>query len=464
MSDSSPSPLLFSLYEQASVGCGGAPSLWTHPLDDRLQVNSLDRWKNVAITAEQANLDALFFADVLGLYDIYGGSADAALSWAVEAPANDPFVYVPALAALTERLSFVITASTTYEHPFALARRFGTLDHISNGRIGWNIVTSYLSSAARNFGMEEMLKHADRYERADEFMDVIYKLLEGSWAADAVVANKAERVYARPGSVQPINHVGSHFRVDGPSLTSPSSQRTPALYQAGWSPRGREFAAKHAEMVLLPKKDPSEIAIGLADINRRAAERGRPAGEIRSMALARIITAPTAIEAQKKYDDLQSNYHLEAQLVSYAGDTGIDLSKYADNEPLTTDSNGLTSYVVKGAPTDKPLTAGDVRRKFENVTRGTDLLFIGTPAEVARQIQEHAATSGLDGYMINPLVSPGSLNDFAEFVVPELTKRGLYDSEPKSGTLRSRLRKDKTDQLSSTSYGASFRQTVSQTR
>ncbi|MET0871729.1 MAG: NtaA/DmoA family FMN-dependent monooxygenase, partial [Paeniglutamicibacter terrestris] len=324
MSHSSPSPLLFSLYEQASVGCGGAPSLWTHPLDDRLQVNSLDRWKNVAITAEEANLDALFFADVLGLYDVYGGSADAALSWAVEAPANDPFVYVPALAALTERLSFVITASTTYEHPFALARRFGTLDHISNGRIGWNIVTSYLSSAARNFGMDEMLKHADRYERADEFMDVIYKLLEGSWAADAVVANKAERVYARPGSVQPINHVGSHFRVDGPSLTSPSSQRTPTLYQAGWSPRGREFAAKHAEMVLLPKKDPNEIATGLADIHRRAAERGRPAGEIRSMALARIITAPTAIEAQKKYDDLQSNYHLEAQLVSYAGDTGID--------------------------------------------------------------------------------------------------------------------------------------------
>ena len=109
----SPTPLLFALYEQASVGCGGAPSLWTHPLDERLQLNSLDRWRDVAITAEQANLDALFFADVLGLYDVYGGSADAALSWAVEAPANDPFMYVPALAALTDRLAFVITASTT---------------------------------------------------------------------------------------------------------------------------------------------------------------------------------------------------------------------------------------------------------------------------------------------------------------------------------------------------------------
>ena len=183
-------------------------------------------------------------------------------------------------------------------------------------------MTSYLSSAARNFGMDEVLKHSDRYGRADEFMDVLYKLLEGSWAADAVVGSKSEKIYARPGSVQPINHDGEHFRVDGPSLTSPSSQRTPTLFQAGWSPRGREFAAKHAEVILLPKKDPQEIAAGLLDINRRALDRGRGAGEVRSMALARIITAPTNLEVQAKYDELQRNYHVEAQLVSYAGDTG----------------------------------------------------------------------------------------------------------------------------------------------
>ena len=177
---------------------------------------------------------------------------------------------------------------------------------------------------------------------------------------------------------------------------------------------------------------------GLADINRRALERGRAADDAVPMALARIITAPTAIEAQEKYDGLQRNYHLEAQLVSYAGDTGIDLSKYADDEPLATASNGLTSYVVKGAPQDKPLTAGDVRRKFSEVTRGTDLLFIGTPEDGTSQIQDHAATSEAEGYMIDPLVSPSSLQvGFAELVVPELAKRGLYDTEPKSGTMRS---------------------------
>lgn len=177
---SDPRPLLFSLYEQASVGCGGAPSLWTHPADERLRANTLAFWSNLARTAEQADLDMLFFADVLGLYDVYGGSADAAVQWAVEAPANDPMMLIPALVAQTERLAFGVTASTTYEHPFALARRFSTLDHLSNGRIGWNIVTSYLTSAARNFGLDRMIGHDARYARAEEFLDVVYKLWEGA--------------------------------------------------------------------------------------------------------------------------------------------------------------------------------------------------------------------------------------------------------------------------------------------
>ena len=140
--------------------------------DERLRANTLAFWSNLARTAEQADLDMLFFADVLGLYDVHGGSSDAAVRWAVEAPANDPMMLIPALVAQTERLAFGVTASTTYEHPFALARRFSTLDHLSNGRIGWNIVTSYLTSAARNFGLDRMIGHDERYARAEEFLDV----------------------------------------------------------------------------------------------------------------------------------------------------------------------------------------------------------------------------------------------------------------------------------------------------
>ncbi|MFT4042325.1 MAG: NtaA/DmoA family FMN-dependent monooxygenase [Gordonia sp. (in: high G+C Gram-positive bacteria)] len=440
-------PLFFALYEQASVGCGGAPSLWTHPLDDRLAVNGLDRWRDTALTAEQAGLDALFFADVLGFYDTYQSSLDAATRWAVEAPANDPFVYVSALADVARSLAFVVTASTTYEHPFSLARRFGTLDHLTGGRIGWNIVTSYLDSAAKNFGLTEQLRHADRYARADEFLDVAYKLWQASWDDDAVVADKQKGVYARPGSVRPIDHVGEHYSVIGPALTAPSPQRTPTLFQAGWSPRGRAFAAKHAEVILLPKSDPTEIRAGIADIRARAAELGRDPDDIRALALAKVIVAPTALAAQEKFDDLQRHYHLEAQLVSYAGDTGIDISKYADAEPLTTTSNGLTSYVLTAGAGSAPLTAGDVKRKFSSIIRGNDLTFVGAADAVATQIAEHAAAAGLDGYILNPLISPGTLDDFATYAVPALAARGVYDTRPRTGTLRSRIRPDRADRL-----------------
>lgn len=454
---SDPKPLLFALYEQASVGCGGAPSLWTHPADERLAANTFQFWANQARIADQANLDMLFFADVLGFYDVFGGNAEAAVKWAVEAPANDPLMIIPGLAAITRNLAFGATVSTTYEHPFSHARRFSTLDHMSNGRIGWNIVTSYLSSAARNFGLEQMIKHDDRYERAEEFMDVAYKLWEGSWADDAVVADKARRVYARGEGVKPINHTGERYRVAGPHLTAPSPQRTPLLIQAGWSGRGREFAAKHAELIFIAKSNPHEIRQGLEEIWSMAEARGRARADVQSLTVLRIVTGKTEIEAQRKYDALQSHYHLEAQLVSYAGDTGIDLSRYADSDALATHTEGLTSYMMRPDGSGKPLTAGDVRQRFANVTRGTDLILVGTPAQVADRIEEHARISGTSGYMLNPLTSPGTLEDFVEWVVPELQKRGLYRTQPQSGTLRSRLRADGASRLPSSAYGATFR-------
>jgi len=454
---SDPKPLLFALYEQASVGCGGAPSLWTHPADERLAANTFEFWANQARIADQANLDMLFFADVLGFYDVFGGNAEAAVKWAVEAPANDPLMIIPGLAAITKNLAFGATVSTTYEHPFAHARRFSTLDHMTNGRIGWNIVTSYLSSAARNFGLEEMIKHGDRYDRAEEFMDVVYKLWEGSWANDAVVADKARQVYAQGDRVKPINHAGERYRVAGPHLSAPSPQRTPLLIQAGWSGRGREFAAKHAELIFIAKSNPHEIRQGLEEIWTMAETRGRARDDIQSLTVLRIVTAKTEIEAQRKYDELQSNYHLEAQLVSYAGDTGIDLSRYADSDALSNHTEGLTSYMMRPDGSGNPLTAGDVRKRFANVTRGTDLILVGTPEQVADRIEEHARISATSGYMLNPLTSPGTLEDFVEWVVPELQKRGLYRTSPQSGSLRSRLRTDGSSRLPATAYGASFR-------
>lgn len=454
---SDPKPLLFGLYEQAAVGCGGAPSLWTHPADERLGINTLRYWSNLARTAEEANLDIMFFGDVLGFYDVYGGSEAMALKWAVEAPANDPLTIIPALVALTERLAFGVTVTTTYEHPFSHARRFSTLDHLSNGRIGWNIVTSYLSSAARNFGLEQMIQHDDRYERAEEFLDVVYKLWEGSWADDAVLADKPGLTYANGARVRRIDHAGEHYRVAGPHLTSPSPQRTPLLIQAGWSERGRQFAAKHAELVFIAKSNPLDIRHGLEDIWAQAEARGRQRQDVKSLTVLRVVVGATALEAQQKYEALQSNYHLQAQLVSYAGDTGIDISRYADNEPLSTHTEGMTSYIMRPDGSGKPLTAGEVKQRFASVTRGSDLILVGTPDQIADRIAEHARVSGSSGYMLNQLISPGALNDFVELVIPALQKRGLYRTEAQTGTLRSRLSDSRNDRLPESAYGASFR-------
>jgi len=272
-----------------------------------------------------------------------------------------------------------------------------------------------------------------------------------------VVADKARQVYAQGDRVKPINHAGERYRVAGPHLSAPSPQRTPLLIQAGWSGRGREFAAKHAELIFIAKSNPHEIRQGLEEIWTMAETRGRARDDIQSLTVLRIVTAKTEIEAQRKYDELQSNYHLEAQLVSYAGDTGIDLSRYADSDALSNHTEGLTSYMMRPDGSGKPLTAGDVRKRFANVTRGTDLILVGTPEQVADRIEEHARISATSGYMLNPLTSPGTLEDFVELVVPELQKRGLYRTSPQSGSLRSRLRADGSSRLPATAYGASFR-------
>ncbi|GAE08063.1 NtaA/DmoA family FMN-dependent monooxygenase [Paenibacillus sp. JCM 10914] len=249
--------------------------LWAHPADQRRRYTDLSFWTELAVLLERGKFDAVFMADVLGIYDVYGESKKSAVRNAVQIPANDPFLVIPPMASVTKHLSFVVTSATTYESPFAFARRMSTLDHLTKGRMAWNIVTSYLPNAAQNFGLDTMVGHDERYDMADEYLEVVYKLWEGSWQDDAVVIDRNNGMYSDPAKIRSIQHKGKYFNVQGPHLSEPSLQRTPVLYQAGTSQRGKVFAARHAEGVFITGTDTTLMKKQIGDIRRQAEQEGR---------------------------------------------------------------------------------------------------------------------------------------------------------------------------------------------
>ena len=243
-----------------------SPGLWTHPRDRTLEYNRLPYWIDLAKTLERGRFDGLFLADVLGVYDVYGNSPDAALRHATQTPSNEPLMLVPAMAAVTEHLGFGLTSNLSFEPPYTFARRMSTLDHLTDGRVGWNVVTGYLDSAARGSGKDKQTAHDDRYDIADEYMELVYKLWEGSWEDGAVLRDRARGIFADPAKVHPVSHEGKNYRLNAIHLSEPSPQRTPVLYQAGTSPRGRQFAAQHAECVFMSGPSAKVIAPRIAAI------------------------------------------------------------------------------------------------------------------------------------------------------------------------------------------------------
>ena len=225
--------------------------LWVRDDTRQREYNRPEPWIELAQLLERGGFDALFLADVIGTYDLYGGGPEAAIADAVQIPANDPAPLIPAMAMATEHLGFAFTSSVLQVPPFTFARHASTLDHLTGGRVAWNIVTSYLPNAGENLGLGGLPPHDERYARAEEYLEVTYKLWEGSWEEDAVLRDTARGVYADPAKIHAIDHAGDYYEVKGPHLAEPSPQRTPLLFQAGSSERGREFAATHAECVFM---------------------------------------------------------------------------------------------------------------------------------------------------------------------------------------------------------------------
>ena len=239
---------------------------------------------------ERGKFDAIFLADVLGIYDVYRGGPRTALEHAVQVPVNDPLMVIPAMALVTEHLGFGVTCALSYEPPYPFARRMSTLDHLTRGRVGWNIVTGYLDSAARGMGMDAQHDHDTRYEIAEEYMEAVYKLWEGSWEDGAVQRDRDGRRFADPDRIHRVQHEGKYFKLDAIHLCEPSPQRTPLLFQAGASKRGRQFAAKHAECVFINGPSKQVIAPIVADLRRRAAAVGRDPAELTIYTMMTVIT------------------------------------------------------------------------------------------------------------------------------------------------------------------------------
>lgn len=343
---------------------------------------------------------------------------------------------VSAMAAVTKGLGFGVTVNVHAEDPYIFARRLSTLDHLTDGRIGWNIVTGYLDSAARAVGQAALGEHDMRYDRADECLDLLYALWEGSWDDDAVRRDRAARIYADPAKVRKIRHEGTYFKAEGYHLCEPSRQRTLVLYQAGTSGRGRQFASRHAECVFISSPDTTVARTASRAIRQGAVEAGRRVEDVRIFAGITVVVDRTEKAAREKFEDYARHASAEAGLAHFSAGTGIDFSQYDLDEPI---AYGKGNFVQTSV--DLARERGWTKR---NILSGMPLggrypLIVGDPSQVADALETWIVEGEVDGFNLARTVVPESYEDFIDFVIPVLQERGRYKTAYGAGSLRNRL-------------------------
>jgi len=429
----------FNAFQMNAAG-HQSPGLWRHPRDSSHRYHDPEHWTELARLLEEGLFDAVFLADVLGVYDVYQGDTRAALKHGIQVPLNDPLALVPLMAGVTRHLGFGVTAALTYEHPYTFARRMSTLDHITRGRVGWNIVTGYLDSAARNLGLSRQLGHDERYDLADEYLEVVYKLWEKSWEDGAVLRDKQRGIYTDPARVHPINHYGRHYTVPGIHLSEPSPQRTPLLYQAGASPRGTLFAATHAEATFVSAPSKQIVKRYVDTLRNERAAQGRDPRHLLVYAQALIITGATEAEARARHEDYLRHIDIEASLTLLSGWTGVDFSRY----PLDATIDYIDSDAGRSALAS--FSAADPNRKWTVREAalfiglgGRGPVLVGNPVQVADQLEAWLDETGIDGFNLAFALAHESMCDVVKYIVPELQKRGRYPLAYAEGTLRDKL-------------------------
>lgn len=405
--------------------------LWRDPEGIQRDFNDVQVWITLAKKLEAGGFDALFFADVIGLHGPYQGDWAFHVENGLQIPSNDPMMLMSALAVNTTRLGLAFTAAPLQEPPFNFARRVSTLDHLSKGRIAWNIVTSSSKNAFRNFGYDGLVPHDNRYRWAEEYVDVLYKLWEGSWDEGAVLQDRESGTYMDSSKVHKIHHVGERYKVEGPHLVSPSPQRTPVLFQAGASAAGKDFAARNAEAIFIVSPDPENARRLIDETRQLAVQHGRNARDVRFYQGLSFVIGDTIEEAQAKEQELDSKIDANMMVAHMAGGMGIDLGHYHLDTPLEhIETEGIRStyeWLKQSTPGRIPTVADLILLR----TRTTRI--VGTPETIADQL-EIWQSLGIDGINVINATLHGSYDEFIDKVMPVLRRRGLADEKAEERT------------------------------
>jgi len=410
---------------------------WRHP--DATAGDELSHYVDFARRAEAAKFDAVFFADSVAvrLKNIEAASRKAHNGVSL----FEPLTLLAALSAVTSRIGLVATASTSFSEPYNIARQFASIDHLSGGRAGWNLVTSSDTDAALNFGHSAGISHADRYERAEEFADVVLGLWD-SWAPDAFLRDRESGRYFDPAKVRELHHVGRHFRVRGPLNTPRSPQGRPILVQAGSSEPGKTLAARTAEVVFTAHQTRENAVAFYADLKRRLAAFGRSAEDLKIMPGLFPVVAPTAAEAREKFERLQALVQPVVGVDLLSGLVGgLDLSGLPVDGPLpplpeTESAKSRQSLMLELARREN-LTIRDLYLRIAGARGHWQV--VGTPQDIADQMEAWYDDYGADGFNIMAPITPTGLTDFVELVLPELRRRGLFRHDYEGRTLRENL-------------------------
>jgi FMN-dependent oxidoreductase (nitrilotriacetate monooxygenase family) len=421
--------------------CTTLPAAWRHP-EARTDSTSPDYYRHVARVLEAGKLDLAFFDDRLAMPDLYMDDHAHTVAHGIRCVKMDPVVVLMTMAMATERLGFGATYSTTYYQPFHIARVFATVDLMTNGRAAWNVVTSVNDNEARNMGLDKVVDHDLRYDRADELMEVVHGHWD-TWEDDAIVADKERGLYAEPTKVHRLDHTGRYFRSRGPFTVPRSAQGHPVVIQAGQSQRGRRFAADWGELIFVSYRDLESGKKAYAELKAAAVERGRDPDSMKIATLMYPIVGETMSEAEDKraaYDRLPNDVDA-LSLLSEA--LNFDFARKGLDEPFTDEEiagiagmQGMRDRVlqVSGNPNPAP-------RDFMQVTgRGKlEHPWVGGPKELADRLDEWFTGEACDGFVVGPTHMPGTFEDFTRLVVPELQRRGLFRNEYSGSTLRDHL-------------------------